>query len=82
MNQILIHQDHNDYKFPRVGKLKVEKAVGRDNPMGLPCQALFNSGTLDYKYITAFMRIGKLIVVLTNPWLTAAPAAPLQSSSS
>ena len=37
MNHILIHQVNNDYKLPHVGKLKVEKAFGRDTPMRLPC---------------------------------------------
>ena len=65
MNQILIHQGNNDYKLPHNGKLKVEKAVGRDIPMRLPCRALIDNGALDCKYIAAFMTNGKLIVVLT-----------------
>jgi hypothetical protein len=61
MNQILIQNGNNDYKLPHVGKLKVEKAVGGDIPLRLPCRALINNKALECEYIIQF--IGKLIVV-------------------
>ena len=48
MNQILIQQGNNDndHMLPHVGKLKAEKAVSPDIPMGLPCQALIEGRQL------------------------------------
>jgi len=64
-NQILLHNGNNDYKLPHVGKLKVERAAGRDIPMRLPCRALIDGRVPDCEYIVTFMANGKLIVVLT-----------------
>jgi hypothetical protein len=46
-NQILLHNGNNDYKLPHIGKLKIEKAVGPDISMRLPCRALIYGGPLN-----------------------------------
>ena len=73
MNKILIHNGNNDYKLPHVGKLKVEKAVGGDIPLSLPCRALIKNNLLNCEYIIQF--IGKLIVVLYMVSLSVHPTA-------
>jgi hypothetical protein len=65
MNEILLHNGNNNYKLPHVGKLKIEKAVGGNISMRLPCRALIDGGALDCQYITTFLSNGKFIVVLT-----------------
>jgi hypothetical protein len=65
MHQILLHNGNSNYKLPHVGKLKIEKAVGRNISMRLPCRALIDGGALDCQYITTFLSNGKFIVVLT-----------------
>ncbi len=47
VNQILIHNGNNNYKLPHIGKLKMEKAVGRKISIRLPCRALIDGGALD-----------------------------------
>ena len=64
MNQILIHNGNNDYKLPQIGNLKIEKAVGGNISMRLPCHALVDGGALDCQYITTRMSNGKFVVVL------------------
>ena len=64
MNQIILHNGNNDYKLPHVGKLKTERAAGRNISLRLPCRALIDGGALDCEYITSFMSNGKLIVLL------------------
>ncbi len=65
MNEILLHNGNNNYKLPHLGKLKIEKAVGGNISMRLPCRALIDGGALDCQYITTFLLNGKFIVVLT-----------------
>jgi len=65
MNQILIQNGNNNYKLPYIGKLKIEKSVGGNISMRLPCCALIDGGALDCQYITTFMSNGKFIVVFT-----------------
>ena len=65
MNQIILQNGNNDYKLPHIRKLKIEKAVGHNMSMRLPCHALIDGGALDCQYITTFLSNGKFIVVLT-----------------
>ena len=63
-NQIIIHIGNNDYKLRHVGKLQIEKAVGSNTSMRLPCWALIDGGALDCQYIATFMLKGNFIVAL------------------
>ena len=47
MHQILMHNGNNNYKHPHIGKLTIEKAVGGNISMRLPCQTLIDGGALD-----------------------------------
>jgi hypothetical protein len=62
---MFIHNDNNDYKLPHIGKLKIEKAVGGNISMRLPCWALIDGGALNCQYITTFISNVKFIVVFT-----------------
>jgi len=67
MNQILIHNGNNNYKLPHIGKLKIEKAVGSNISMRLPCWALIDGGALNCQYITTFMSNPTVSLSLCSP---------------
>ena len=55
MNQVLLCNGGNDYKFPHIGKLKIAAANSRDIPMQLPCRSLIAGDHLNVDAITAAM---------------------------
>ena len=76
MNSILLSAGGNQYKFPHIGKMRIARALGKDFPARLPCQALIAGANINEAVITVFVAVateeanGKLArprVVLSSP---------------
>ncbi len=55
MNSIILSDGGNQYKLPHVGKMQIARALGKDFPARLPCQALIPGANIDKAAITAFV---------------------------
>ncbi len=55
MNSILLSDGGNQYKLPHIGKMRIARALGKDFPMCLPCQALIAGTDIDEAAITTFV---------------------------
>ena len=70
MNSILLSGGGNQYKLPHIGKMRIARALAKDFPMRLPCQATIAGADIDEAAITAFVAAeeanGKLLCHCTT----------------
>jgi hypothetical protein len=55
LNSILLSDGGNQYKLPHIGKMRIARALGKDFPMRLPCQAIIAGADIDEAAIIAFV---------------------------
>ncbi len=55
MNSVLLSAGGNQYKLLHIGKMRIARALGKDFPMRLLCQALIAGADIDKAAITTFV---------------------------
>ncbi len=81
MNSVLLSAGGNQYKLPHIGKMRIARALGKDFPMPLPCQALIAGANIDEAAITAFVATEEANGKLLCPCVVHSPPFNLRRLS-